>query len=184
MAIGQILWPGFHLSEVNTLRAATSFYSFTVFGNIFEFGKPGERMDEPGSNVHSALNKAGLCVCILETQHIVQGGDWARGALPGSEALWAPWSLADTGARGRRSNQESQLRSGQDPGSAVSFCHRAPGDFHFQAKLQMSEGMQAFTSGARAHQEFSDGETISNDGSQSANGGHWGLSQTFHKSSS
>ena len=45
-----------------------------------------------------------------------------------------------------------------------------PGDFDFQAKLQMIEGMKEFASGARAHQEFSDGEMISNDGSQSVNG--------------
>lgn len=51
--------------------------------------------------------------------------------------------------------------------SAVSFCHLVPWDSFFQTRLQIIEGMEAFTFGARAHQASSDGETISNDGSQS-----------------
>lgn len=59
---------------------------------------------------------------------------------------------------------------GQDVTLDHLFLSLVPRDFNFQAKLQKIEGMKAFAFGARAHQEFSDGEMISNDGSQSVNG--------------
>lgn len=84
---------------------------------------------------------------------------------PQPGALWAPWETGYAAPAEEPTGDKAVVRTRH----WISCFLLSSGTLRVQCPSKAADdwGMKAFPCGARAHQAFSDGETISNDGSQS-----------------